>query len=67
MNTHVAELMQVLRDEPGIIYELCPLGTVVDADSVDTLLFVVAKKMHAHALSGSTGETVSGTSFKMHS
>ena len=62
VSDHVAEVVRVLRDEPGITYELCPMGTVVEADSVDTL-FAVARKMHAHALGGDVQRIV--TSIKI--
>lgn len=51
VSVHVAAVLRVLRQEEGILYELTPMGTVVEADSAERLLDV-AGKMHAAMLSG---------------
>ncbi len=62
VSAHVADVVRLLQNEPGITYELCPMGTVVEADNVDTL-FAVARKMHARALGGDVQRIV--TSIKI--
>ncbi len=41
----VARVLDTLKEERDISYELTPMGTVVQADSVDRL-FEIAKDMH---------------------
>ena len=41
----MAEVLNVLKNEPDIKYELTSMGTIIEAESVEKLLSV-AKKMH---------------------
>jgi len=49
VSSHVAESLRVLEGEKGINYELHPMGTIIEADSLNTL-FEIAKKMHEAVL-----------------
>jgi uncharacterized protein (TIGR00106 family) len=45
VSKYVAELIDVLKKEKDIKYELTSMSTIIEAESLDKL-FVVAKKMH---------------------
>jgi uncharacterized protein (TIGR00106 family) len=62
VSEHVAAALRVLRREKGLTYELCPMGTVIEAPSVKKLLSV-AEKMHMTVLSGKIQRVV--TSIKI--
>lgn len=62
VSKYVVEALRVLEREEGITYRLCPMGTVVEADSVEAL-FEVAKKMHVRSLAGEVQRIV--TSIKI--
>jgi uncharacterized protein (TIGR00106 family) len=47
----VAESLSVLKNEKGINYELHPMGTVIEGDSLEKLL-ELARRMHEAVLSG---------------
>jgi len=49
VSSYVADSLRVLEDEKGINYELHPMGTIIEADSLNTL-FEIAKKMHEAVL-----------------
>jgi uncharacterized protein (TIGR00106 family) len=49
VSTYVAASLSVLENEKGINYELHPMGTVIEADSLEKLL-ELAKKMHESVL-----------------
>ncbi len=57
VSRYVAEALKVLKNEKGILYELNPMGTVIESDSLDRLL-EVAKKMHETVLSGKVSRVV---------
>jgi uncharacterized protein (TIGR00106 family) len=62
LSTYVAKALKVLEAEKGIIYTLCPMGTVIEADSLETLL-AIAGKMHEAVLDGDIQRVV--TSIKI--
>lgn len=51
VSRYVAKSLKVLENEKGIKYELNPMGTVIEADSLKKLL-EAARKMHEVVLSG---------------
>jgi uncharacterized protein (TIGR00106 family) len=58
----VAAALRTLRRERGIAYELCPMGTVIEAPSLKKLL-ALAEKMHRAVLRGGIKRVV--TSIKI--
>ncbi len=46
LSNYVAGAIEVLKEESDIKYQLTPMGTILEADSVEKLLSV-AGKMHA--------------------
>lgn len=58
----VAELLRIVRSEKDISFELCPMGTVVEAQSA-AVLFALAQKLHEYALAGDVKRIV--TSIKI--
>jgi len=49
VSRYVAGVIKLLKNEKGIEYEINPMGTVVQADSLDELMDI-AKKMHRAVL-----------------
>ncbi|MBN2352435.1 MAG: MTH1187 family thiamine-binding protein [Spirochaetales bacterium] len=62
VSSYVAAAVRVLQREKGLTYEVCPMGTVIEAPSVKKLL-AVAEKMHKTVLSGKIKRVV--TSIKI--
>lgn len=48
VSKYVANALKVLKDKEGIKYQLTAMGTIVEAESLDTLLNL-AKEMHQSA------------------
>ena len=51
VSAYVASSIKVLKKQKGIKYELTSMGTIIEADSAETL-FNVAHKMHRAMLKG---------------
>ena len=47
VSSYVAESLGVLEHEEGIKYELHPMGTIIEADTLDRLLEISAKMHNA--------------------
>jgi uncharacterized protein (TIGR00106 family) len=57
VSSYVAGAVKILRDEPGIKYELTAMGTIIEGD-LDKLL-ALAKKMHLSAFDAGAMRVVS--------
>jgi len=49
VSSHVKKILKTLKDKPDIEYRLTPMGTVIDAESVEKLL-QIASAMHRKAM-----------------